>query len=299
MLNPHKIFVSQKAVRLIGDIDSFKGRWDALDTHTTNLNVLADVAAHGKNLRSVFDLFKAHPIDVAMLVKLSEALIGRSDQGPYRTSGLPLVIQDGARIVGTLDTAAPEEIEPLFSKLTLWFEEFFSGDDVHPLMVIAVFSGIFLQICPFEKGNQRMIRMLITLLMFRAGYAYAPYALLDAPRGNEADIYFHSLTLLKKSLDEGKPDWAPWIEYVLQSLKTRAEDLAVRIEEDRSALSEMPALSQKVMQLFDAHKRLQMKEIERLTRGRRATLKLRLGELVEGGYLKRHGQARSTWYSRV
>jgi DNA-binding IclR family transcriptional regulator len=44
---------------------------------------------------------------------------------------------------------------------------------------------------------------------------------------------------------------------------------------------------------------MSMKEIERLTRGKRSTLKLRLKELVEQGYLMRHGQARSTWYSRI
>jgi DeoR/GlpR family transcriptional regulator of sugar metabolism len=65
-----------------------------------------------------------------------------------------------------------------------------------------------------------------------------------------------------------------------------------------SALSMMnEKFSARILALFQQHQRLQMKEIITLTNGRRATIKLRLNELSEAGYLKRYGAGRSTWYA--
>ncbi|MCD8497418.1 MAG: hypothetical protein LRZ85_04650 [Alphaproteobacteria bacterium] len=86
---------------------------------------------------------------------------------------------------------------------------------------------------------------------------------------------------------------------MLNVLTSRKDDLAARLEKDRSGVTSLPELSRKVLKLFDKHERLSMKDIERLTKGARATLKLRLGELVSDGYLMRHGQARSTWYAKI
>ena len=45
---------------------------------------------------------------------------------------------------------------------------------LHPLLVIAVFIVRFLAIHPFQDGNGRLSRVLTTLLLLRAGYAYVP-----------------------------------------------------------------------------------------------------------------------------
>lgn len=44
------------------------------------------------------------------------------------------------------------------------------------------------------------------------------------------------------------------------------------------------------------HAQLTIAEIESLTQANRNTLKVRLRELVNGGYLEQHGQARATFY---
>ena len=89
------------------------------------------------------------------------------------------------------------------------------------------------------------------------------------------------------------------LAFFFSILKAQKDKLEKRVEKGSSEIVNMPALSTKILKQFEKHDRLSMKEIERLTRGKRSTLKLRLGELVEGGYLIRHGQARATWYSRV
>ena len=82
-------------------------------------------------------------------------------------------------------------------------------------------------------------------------------------------------------------------------LQDQKETLHQRLYAKETELRGLSELSAKIMGLFKEHKRLQMKEIITLTYGRRATIKLRLHELVDGGYLMRHGAGRGTWYALV
>ena len=45
---------------------------------------------------------------------------------------------------------------------------------LHPLLIIAMFTVTFLAIHPFQDSNGRRSRVLTTLLLLRAGYAYVP-----------------------------------------------------------------------------------------------------------------------------
>lgn len=297
MLNIRALSISQKSIVTLAALDRFQGRWEALEAHTTSLQLLGDVAAHGKDLHAVFEAFRALPLDADLAFKLNKALT-KGEGGP-RTQDVPERFEDGEILLGTLETPPPDQAAVLFGKLMDWLSKALDDPDIHPLLTIAVFAGVFYQLAPFETENQKTLRQLITLLMFRRGYTYAPYAPLEAPRGEEGARFYGELYKLKAGVEEGSADWPGWIEYMLAVLAARKNDLAVRLEKDRSGITDMPELSRKILKLFDKHERLGMKEIERLTKGARATLKLRLGELVEEGYLKRHGQARSTWYSKI
>lgn len=278
-------------------LDRFQGRWEALEAHTTSLQLLGDVAAHGKDLHAVFEAFRALPVDADMVLRLGKVL-AKGEGGP-RTQDVPEAFLDGETLLGTLEVPPPDQAALLFEKLMAWLAKGLDDGDTHPLLTLAVFAGVFYQLAPFAADNQKILRQLVTLLMFRKGYTYAPYALLEAPKGEEAARLYQALYQLKAGVEDGRPDWPAWIDYFLHVLAARKADLAARLEKDRSGVTALPELSRKILKLFDRHERLGMKDIERLTKGARATLKLRLGELVEEGYLKRHGQARSTWYAKV
>ena len=202
-------------------------------------------------------------------------------------------------MVGSLNVASPEEVRSLMPRLMKWVDEEFSKQELHPLFVIAIFTAVYMQFCPFAKGNQKLSRLLIILLMFKAGYGYAPYSTLDNILQENALQYYKALKHTQDTLSQGRVDWDMWLEFFFTILKEQKDKLESRVEKGSSEIVNMPALSTKVLKLFDKHDRLSMKEIERLTRGKRSTLKLRLGELVKGGYLVRHGKARATWYARV
>ncbi|PCI96805.1 MAG: hypothetical protein COB14_09730 [Alphaproteobacteria bacterium] len=299
MLGLQHVKITPKMLRLVSEVDEFKGAWSAMENHTTSLQLLGDVSSFGRNFKEIASSWQDQPLDVDLLCRLHAAFTGSKQVSLFKESSMALQVMKGDSLLGALDVASPAEVRNLMPRLMSWTEKALEEKEFHPLFVIAIFTAIYLQFCPFEKGNQKLARLLVILLMFKAGYGYAPYSMLDDLLQERAEDYYKALTHTQKTLATGKIDWDVWLEFFFELLKAQKDKLQVRIEKGGSEIANMPGLSTKILKLFDKHDRLSMKEIERYTRGKRSTLKLRLGELVEGGYLMRHGKARATWYSRV
>ncbi len=84
---------------------------------------------------------------------------------------------------------------------------------MHPLLIIAIFNVVFLAIHPFQDGNGRLSRILITLMLLRAGYDYVPYASLESVVEENKDLYYKALRRTQKTLNQDAPDWQPWLGF--------------------------------------------------------------------------------------
>ena len=102
-----------------------------------------------------------------------------SSAGQLKTEDNTLDFTHNHLMIGSLDTAAPDDVTPLLSKLLSWVDEALLDEAYHPLLIIAVFTAIFLQISPFAANNIRIARFLIMLLLLKAGYRYAPFSSLE------------------------------------------------------------------------------------------------------------------------
>ena len=299
MLGLNNVKITPRMLRLVCEIDEFKGAWSAMENHTTSLQLLGDVSSFGRNFKEIAHSWQDQPLDVELLCRLHAVFTGAKEVSIFKEQSRPIEITKGDDVIGTLNVASPKEVRQLMPRLMQWTNDALEKGELHPLFIIAIFTAVFMQFCPFEKGNQKLARLLIILLMFKAGYSYAPYSTLDSLLQERADDYYKALKHTQDTLAKGKVDWDMWLEFFFDLLKMQKDKLQERVEKGSAEIVNMPALSTKILKLFDKHDRLSMKEIERLTRGKRSTLKLRLGELVEGGYLMRHGKARATWYGRV
>lgn len=297
MLGIEAIKITPEMLARACEIDAFKGLWCGLEQHTTGLNMLADIQDHGDNLRQVLSKLKDQELTADMIRALHGVLHKTPGPSPYKTQENMLEIAKGREIAGALETAPPEQAEKLMGKLVEWLNASMGRDDFHPLLSIAVFTAVFLQISPFAEGNMRLARFLAVLLLMKAGYAYAPFITLDRIMEERAASVFRALRHNQESLESGRPDWSLWLICFFMILQEQKNQMQHKLGAKTGELSRLPTLSGKIMGLFEQHERLQMKQIITLTRGRRSTVKLRLGELVDGGYLRRRGQARSTWYS--
>lgn len=337
-------------VKLIAEIDEFKGRWQALKTLSPErLNALRKVAAiesvgsstriegakltdaqvetllsnlertsfltrdeqevagYAEVMDLVFEAYSDLAITENHIRQLHQTLLRHSSKdehhrGSYKTLSNNFVAfdTDGKEIGVLFETTSPFDTPREMEELVAWTRKALNEESQHPLLVIAVFVVVFLAIHPFQDGNGRLSRVLTTLLLLRAEYAYVPFASLESVVEANKDFYYKALRRTQSTLKSDAPDWLPWIGFFLRSLKKQKDTLATRIEKERAESADdsgLPELSLEVMNLLRKEGRRTAAQLAEATGANKNTLKVRLRELVESGRIKRFGKARATWYS--
>ena len=168
---------------------------------------------------------------------------------------------------------------------------------MHPLLIVAVFVVVFLEIHPFQDGNGRLSRVLTTLLLLQAGYAYVPYSSLESVIEQSKEGYYLALRQTQGTIRTALPDWQTWLRFFLRALQQQMRRLADKVERERLLLAAMPELALRIVDLARDRGRVTMGEAVILTGASRNTLKDHLRMLVEHRHLMQHGVGRGTWYS--
>jgi Fic family protein len=103
-----------------------------------------------------------------------------------------------------------------------WVAEARDVRRLHPLLVVAVFTVVFLEIHPFQDGNGRLSRILTTLLLLQAGYAYVPYSSLESVIENSKENYYLALRETQRTIRTDSPNWQPWLVFFMRALQANA-----------------------------------------------------------------------------
>lgn len=194
-------------------------------------------------------------------------------------------------------TASPFDTPRLMAELVDWTRTALESREPHPLLTIAVFVVVFLEIHPFQDGNGRLSRILTTLLLLRAGYAYVPYASLESIVEQSKEAYYLALRQTQATIRTESPNWRPWIVYFLETLKRHKDRLERKIERERVLLGDLPELSLRILEVAREHGRVTVAEAARATGASRNTIKDHIRSLAGKGHLERHGAGRATRYS--
>ncbi|MDH5799086.1 MAG: Fic family protein, partial [Paracoccaceae bacterium] len=177
-----------------------------------------------------------------------------------------------------------------------WVSEQREKAKLHPLLVIAVFVVVFLEIHPFQDGNGRLSRALTTLLLLQAGYAYVPYSSLESVIELSKETYYLALRQTQGTIRTAAPNWQPWLLFFLRSLAEQVRRLEKKVEREKIVLAALPDLSLRITEFAREHGRVTMADAIRLTGASRNTLKVHFRNLVEKGHLEQHGSGRGVWY---
>ena len=295
-----KLVLGPDLLKLIAEIDEFKGK--SLKTRDEQ-----EVAGYAEAMDLVFEAFGDLHLTENHVRQLHQTLLRHSDKderhrGSYKTLPNHVVAfdADGNEIGIVFATTTPFDTPREMEALIAWTRKAIEEEALHPLLLAAVFIVTFLAIHPFQDGNGRLSRVLTTLLLLRAGYAYVPYASLERVIEENKDLYYKALRRTQTTLNGDTPDWEPWIGFFLRCLKKQKDRLAVRLERERAAQGgeeELSDLSLQVLKALRAQERLTIVQLASITSANRNTLKLRMRELVAAGRVRQHGKARATWYS--
>jgi len=104
------------------------------------------------------------------------------------------------------------------------------------LLVIAIFVVTFLEIHPFQDGNGRLSRVLTSLLLRQAGYAYVPYSSLESVVDLNKEAYYLALRRTQGTIRTQARHWQPWLVFFLRSLaeQVRRLEKKSRTRKDRA-----------------------------------------------------------------
>src|SRR5260370_16386855 len=146
-----------------------------------------EVAGYAEVMDTVFAHWDAIPLTENHIKQLHRDLLVHSSKderhrGAYKTlpSDIEAFDEDGKSLGVVFATAAPFDAPRLMSELVSWVQQSAQTTVVHPLFLIPIFFFVFLEIHPFQDGNGHLSRILTTLLLLRAGYAYVPYSSLES-----------------------------------------------------------------------------------------------------------------------
>ena len=263
-----------------------------------------EVAGYAEVMDTVFRVWEDLPLTENYIKQLHRDLLRYSEKdsrhrGEYKklSNSVAAIDEQGRQIGIVFETASPFETPRLMSELCEWFGQARGQQTLHPLLLIAIFTVVLLEIHPFQDGNGRLSRVLTTLLLLQAGYAYVPYSSLESVIENSKEGYYLALRQTQGTIRKAKPDWQPWLVFFLRSLEQQKQRLAIKIEREKLVVTALPALSLQILDYVQQHGRGTMGELIRLTAKSRNTLKEHVAQLVDKGNLAQHGTGKGTWYS--
>ncbi|MES9896884.1 MAG: DUF977 family protein [Candidatus Thiodiazotropha endolucinida] len=285
----------QEVDRLLGNIEIKK--FETRDEQ--------EVAGYAEVMETVF----AHSDDIDLtenhIRQLHRDLLVYSTKderhrGEYKTNPNNVMAFDteGKEIGIVFETATPFDTPRLMTELIAWTRKALEEKQLHPLLIIAVFTVVFLEIHPFQDGNGRLSRVLTSLLLLRSGYVYVPYSSLESVIEQTKEGYYMALRGTQGTIRTVTPDWQPWVMYFLRALQKQKARLETKIAREKILVEKLPELSVQILELAKAHGRLTIGQIVEITGANRNTVKKHLQVLVAAGHLTQHGIGKGTWYVR-
>ena len=262
-----------------------------------------EVAGYAEVMETVFQSWADIRLTENHVRQLHRDLLRHSNKderhrGEYKTLSNDVgAFDETGRMIGVVfETATPFDTPRRMAELFAWLDEARGNMQWHPLLITAVFVLVFLAIHPFQDGNGRLSRILTTLLLLQAGYAYVPYSSLESVIESSKEAYYLALRQTQGSLSSDAPDWQPWLLYLLRALQLQKRRLAEKVERERAAVA-LTDLATKILDYAKAHGRVTTRDMVREHGASPNTLKSTFSGLVERGLLARHGGGRSTWYA--
>ena len=262
-----------------------------------------EVAGYAEVMELVFSSWRDIVVSENHIKQLHRDLLIHSEKdawhrGKYKTAANSVAAFDrkGKQLGVIFETATPFDTPRLMTELISWYKQERRDAKLHSLLLIAIWTVVFLEIHPFEDGNGRLSRVLTSLLLLQAGYAYVPYSSLESVIEQSKQAYYLALRQTQGTIRTDQPNWQPWLHFFLRAMAEQVRRLNRKVERERLVLAELPSMSLRIVEFTREHGRITMSEAMRLTAGNRNTLKQHFRNLMDQGYLAIKGAGRGSWY---
>lgn len=156
------------------------------------------------DIRSLHEVILVEPYEVDTRTEEGIPAKKRIQLGKYKTSPNHVLTQTGEIHY----YASPEETPILMAELIETYRQNKANSEVHPYVLASYFHYRFTAIHPFDDGNGRMARLMMNLLLMKAGYP--PVIIRQEKTSREA--YYYALS----QADAG--EFVPFFELIGEAL---------------------------------------------------------------------------------
>lgn len=283
------------------EVEALLGR---LDLRSFSSRDEQEVAGYAEVMELVFTSWEHIPLTENHIQQLHRDLLRHAEKdgwhrGHYKNhpNHVSAFDPDGNTVAVIFETVSPFDTPRQMVELVAWYRATRDSGELHPLLIIAVFVVVFLAIHPFQDGNGRLSRVLTTLLLLQAGYAYVPYSSLESVIEQNKPGYYLALRQTQATFNTNTPNWQPWILFFLRALRAQVQRLQTKVEREKVVLAALPVLSLQLLELIRDRGRLTVQDAVTLTEANRNTVKAHLQRLVRAGHVVQQGAGRGVWYA--
>lgn len=192
-----------------------------------------EIAGYRDVLSTIHDSYEFIPVRPSIILQLHRDLYkfsGKSIGGAYKNADNVIAEEDneGNRFVRFQPIPAwetPDSIEALCDA----FDDAIARNEADPLLIIPMFILDFLCIHPFNDGNGRMSRLLMLLLLYRAGYIVGKYISIEKVIETTKDTYYEALQSSSQGWHEEENDYAHFVRYMLGVILSAYRDFYSRV----------------------------------------------------------------------
>lgn len=277
-------------------------RLRALVKDTTRPKTCAEreIAGYRDVLNTICENHDYIPLKPSIILQLHRDLYkfeGFGAGGKYKTANNVIEEEDTAgnkflRFKPVQVWETPEAMEELCKA----FDEVMAVEQIDPLILIPMFILDFLCIHPFNDGNGRMSRLLILLLLYRAGYVVGKYISIEKLIENTKDSYYECLQQSSKGWHENANDYEPFVQYMLGIVTAAYREFSSRVKLiTAEGMSKPDRVREIIKNTFGT---ITKKEIlERCMDISQVTVQRALADLTESGEIIKIGGGRYTKYT--
>jgi Fic family protein len=264
-----------------------------------------EVKGYYELLDSIFFGWKQIPFNESVIKHLHKELLkyvtkDERHRGEYKKmeNSVEMFDESGKSIGIVFETTPAYLVPKQMQELITWTTEALAKKDFHPLLIIGNFLVEFLAIHPFQDGNGRLSRILVNLLMLKAGYEYVAYVSHEKLiEDNKADYYL-VLRKSQKTLNTDHEGITAWLNFFL----------TISLEQSKRAIE---LLSQENIERLLSPKQLAVwtylasvveatpGEVSKATNVARPTVSQALDVLMRLKKVERIGQGRTTRYRKM
>lgn len=160
-------------------------------------------------------ILEGHPLSEHLIRSIHQVLLSvgrgaRKNPGAYKSE--QNYIADNRRVVRYIPIA-PEHLGPAMQALM----SFINGESLRPLLRTAIAHVEFEALHPFEDGNGRIGRMLITLMLWKLGVLSKPHFFVSGYFEDHKDEYIDRMREVSAN-----DDWTGWIVFFLTAICDQA-----------------------------------------------------------------------------